>query len=70
MLYVTALLVTSLVSVCTGTSWGSAGTIGVAFMGVAVGITMVNIGKRDSSNVGVLGLFIVCVFIVIYSKLA
>lgn len=38
MLYVTALLVTSLVSVCTGTSWGSAGTIGVAFMGVAVGM--------------------------------
>lgn len=38
MLYVTALLVTSLVSVCTGTSWGSAGTIGVAFMGVAIGM--------------------------------
>lgn len=38
MLYVTALLVTSLVSVCTGTSWGSAGTIGVAFMGVAMGM--------------------------------
>ncbi|HDS1150963.1 TPA: Na+/H+ antiporter NhaC [Pluralibacter gergoviae] len=38
MLYVTALLVTSLVSVCTGTSWGSAGTVGVAFMGVAIGM--------------------------------
>lgn len=38
MLYVTALLVTSVVSVCTGTSWGSAGTVGVAFMGVAIGM--------------------------------
>lgn len=34
-LVITALLVTSIVSLCTGTSWGSAGTIGVAFMGVA-----------------------------------
>jgi NhaC family Na+:H+ antiporter len=33
MIYVTALLVTAVVSVCTGTSWGSAGTVGVAFMG-------------------------------------
>ncbi len=32
---VTAFLVTSVVSICTGTSWGSAGTIGVALMGVA-----------------------------------
>lgn len=38
MLYITTLLVTSVVSVCTGTSWGSAGTIGVAFMGVALGM--------------------------------
>lgn len=37
-LYVTALFVTSIVSICTGTSWGSAGTIGVAFMGVAMGL--------------------------------
>lgn len=37
-LYITALLVTALVSVCTGTSWGSMGTIGVAFMGVALGM--------------------------------
>ncbi|WP_235961364.1 Na+/H+ antiporter NhaC [Spirabiliibacterium mucosae] len=37
-LYITALLLTSVVSVCTGTSWGSAGTVGVAFMGVAVGL--------------------------------
>ncbi|MCV5296127.1 Na+/H+ antiporter NhaC, partial [Escherichia coli] len=36
MIYVTALLVTAVVSVCTGTSWGSAGTVGVAFMGVAI----------------------------------
>lgn len=34
-LVITALIVTSIVSLCTGTSWGSAGTIGVAFMGVA-----------------------------------
>jgi len=33
-----ALVVTAIVSLCTGTSWGSAGTIGVAFMGVAVGM--------------------------------
>lgn len=37
-LYITALLVTAMVSVCTGTSWGSMGTIGVAFMGVALGM--------------------------------
>lgn len=37
-LYITALILTSIVSVCTGTSWGSAGTVGVAFMGVAVGL--------------------------------
>jgi Na+/H+ antiporter nhaC len=37
-LYITALLLTSVVSVCTGTSWGSAGTVGVAFMGVATGL--------------------------------
>jgi len=30
--------VTSVVSVCTGTSWGSAGTVGVALMGVAAGL--------------------------------
>lgn len=33
-----AFLVTSLVATCTGTSWGSAGTIGVAMMGVAHGL--------------------------------
>ncbi|RPF43240.1 transporter (NhaC family) [Hydrogenoanaerobacterium saccharovorans] len=37
-LVVTAFLVTAVVSVCTGTSWGSAGTIGVALMGVAAGL--------------------------------
>ena len=37
-LAVTALLVTAIVSLFTGTSWGSAGTIGVAFMGVAIGL--------------------------------
>ena len=34
----TALLVTSVVALATGTSWGAAGTIGVAFMGVAIGM--------------------------------
>lgn len=34
----TALLVTSIVALATGTSWGAAGTIGVAFMGVAIGM--------------------------------
>lgn len=37
-LAVTALLVTSITSIATGTSWGSAGTVGVAFMGVAIGL--------------------------------
>ena len=37
-LAVTALVVTAIVSLATGTSWGSAGTIGVAFMGVAIGL--------------------------------
>lgn len=37
-LVVTAFLVTSVVSICTGTSWGSAGTIGVALMGIAAGL--------------------------------
>ena len=35
---VTSFLVTAVVSLCTGTSWGSAGTIGVALMGVAAGM--------------------------------
>lgn len=34
----TAFILTAIVSVLTGTSWGSAGTIGVAFMGVAIGL--------------------------------
>lgn len=37
-LAITAFLVTAIVSICTGTSWGAAGTIGVAFMGVAAGM--------------------------------
>lgn len=36
--YVSAFLLTALVSTCTGTSWGSAGTVGVALMGVALGL--------------------------------
>lgn len=39
-LVVTSFLVTAFVSVCTGTSWGSAGTIGVALMGIAAGMDM------------------------------
>ncbi|GHA48151.1 Na+/H+ antiporter NhaC [Photobacterium aphoticum] len=37
-LILTSFLVTCLVSLCTGTSWGSAGTVGVALMGVATGM--------------------------------
>ena len=37
-LALTAFIVSAVVSVLTGTSWGSAGTIGVAFMGVAIGM--------------------------------
>ncbi|WP_340611005.1 Na+/H+ antiporter NhaC [Xenorhabdus bharatensis] len=32
---IAAFFITSIISVCTGTSWGSAGTVGVALMGVA-----------------------------------
>lgn len=35
-----AFFLTSVVSVCTGTSWGSAGTVGVALMGVAHGLNV------------------------------
>lgn len=34
----TACVICSVVSVCTGTSWGTAGTVGVALMGVAGGL--------------------------------
>lgn len=37
-LIVTAFLATALMSSCTGTSWGSAGTIGVALMGTAAAL--------------------------------
>ena len=37
-LIVTAFLATAVMSLCTGTSWGSAGTIGVALMGMAVAV--------------------------------
>lgn len=37
-LIVTAFIVTAIVSMCTGTSWGSVGTMGVAIMGVAIGL--------------------------------
>ena len=35
---IAAFFVTSVVSICTGTSWGSAGTVGIALMGVAAGM--------------------------------
>lgn len=38
--YVAAFLLTAITATCTGTSWGSAGTIGVALMGVAVGLNL------------------------------
>ncbi|PAB56732.1 Na+/H+ antiporter NhaC [Anaeromicrobium sediminis] len=37
-LLVTAFIITAIVSTVTGTSWGSAGTIGVAIMGIAGGL--------------------------------
>lgn len=37
-LLVTAFLITAVFSTITGTSWGSAGTIGVAIMGIAAGL--------------------------------
>lgn len=39
-LYVTAFLITAVLSTVTGTSWGSAGTVGVAIMGIAQGLSM------------------------------
>ncbi len=38
--YLSAFLLTAITSTCTGTSWGSAGTIGVALMGVAIGLNL------------------------------
>ncbi len=37
-LLVTAFIITAIVSVVTGTSWGSAGTMGVALIGIATGL--------------------------------
>ena len=37
-IFVTSFLVTAIIAVFTGTSWGAVGTIGVAFMGVAIGM--------------------------------
>lgn len=39
-LYVSAFLITAVLSTVTGTSWGSAGTIGVAIMGISQGLGM------------------------------
>ncbi|MDD4320274.1 MAG: Na+/H+ antiporter NhaC [Acidaminococcaceae bacterium] len=39
-LLVTAFLITALVSIVTGTSWGSVGTMGVALMGIASGLNV------------------------------
>lgn len=41
-LYVTAFLITCVLSVVTGTSWGSAGTMGVVLMGISQGLNMNN----------------------------
>ncbi|OTA21358.1 tet35 [Xenorhabdus beddingii] len=35
---IAAFFITSVISVCTGTSWGAVGTVGVALMGVATGL--------------------------------
>lgn len=37
-IYVTAFIITAILSTITGTSWGSAGTMGVAIMGIAQGL--------------------------------
>lgn len=39
-IYISAFLITTVLSTVTGTSWGSAGTIGVAIMGIAQGLGM------------------------------
>lgn len=39
-LYVSAFLITAVLSTVTGTSWGSVGTVGVAIMGIAQGLNM------------------------------
>ncbi|MBU2674456.1 MULTISPECIES: Na+/H+ antiporter NhaC [Hafnia] len=38
--YISAFLLGALISVCTGTSWGSIGTVGVAMIGVAIGLNV------------------------------
>lgn len=40
LLLVTAFILSAFISVVTGTSWGSVGTIGVAFMGIASGLNV------------------------------
>lgn len=36
--YISAFMLGALISVCTGTSWGSIGTVGIAMIGVAIGL--------------------------------
>ncbi|MCO4157143.1 Na+/H+ antiporter NhaC [Citrobacter amalonaticus] len=38
--YISAFFLGALISVCTGTSWGSMGTIGIAMIGVAIGLNI------------------------------
>ncbi|WP_409309751.1 Na+/H+ antiporter NhaC [Pectobacterium sp. B1J-3] len=38
--YISAFFLGALISVCTGTSWGSIGTIGIAMIGVAIGLNV------------------------------
>lgn len=47
---IAAFFLTSVVSVCTGTSWGSAGTVGVALMGVAAGDRTVGRNSQEACH--------------------
>ena len=38
--YISAFMLGALISVCTGTSWGSIGTVGIAMIGVAIGLNV------------------------------
>lgn len=61
-LVLTSFLVTCMVSLCTGTSWGSAGTIGVALMGIATGM--------DANLAAVAGAVVSGAYLVIRSPLS
>src|SRR5690625_2375159 len=46
-----AFIVSALISIVTGTSWGSAGTVGVALMGIATGLG-VSLPRSEERRVG------------------